>query len=262
MRAYKTVNDQYIEPVSFTVPRRAESFQADIFPPAVGSKAALSSEEWLSGKTGLPPKIEFESLYEGNPPAEVPADFRAPASTAAPAPVPKPMPKKEPEPAPAPAPAARAPAPTMQDQKGSIAALASKYNDHDEEDDDDMSSFEEIPKPPQRAGATQQVPVKTTTAPPPKVISPVTSTPKISAAATPTVSSNTSKNGGGSGVESSLDQIKQLLETQTKMISSQGEQINYLTTEVEGLKKRVGSGSQDQSERVRQLELELESLRS
>ncbi|OAQ99773.1 hypothetical protein LLEC1_06792, partial [Akanthomyces lecanii] len=34
MRAYKTVNDSYIEPISFTVPRRAETFQADIFPPA------------------------------------------------------------------------------------------------------------------------------------------------------------------------------------------------------------------------------------
>ncbi|KAK7225754.1 hypothetical protein V2G26_013757 [Clonostachys chloroleuca] len=32
MRAYKTVNDSYVEPISFTVPRRAETFQADIFP--------------------------------------------------------------------------------------------------------------------------------------------------------------------------------------------------------------------------------------
>ncbi len=30
MRAFKTVNDSYIEPVSFIVPRRAEVFQNDI----------------------------------------------------------------------------------------------------------------------------------------------------------------------------------------------------------------------------------------
>ena len=30
MRAFKTVNDTYIEPISFIVPRRAEVFQDDI----------------------------------------------------------------------------------------------------------------------------------------------------------------------------------------------------------------------------------------
>ena len=30
MRAFKTVNDSYIEPISFIVPRRAEVFQDDI----------------------------------------------------------------------------------------------------------------------------------------------------------------------------------------------------------------------------------------
>ncbi len=42
MRAFKTVNDSYIEPISFIVPRRAEVFQDDIFPPAVGSEPSTA----------------------------------------------------------------------------------------------------------------------------------------------------------------------------------------------------------------------------
>ncbi|KAI1861094.1 hypothetical protein JX265_009713 [Neoarthrinium moseri] len=269
MRAFKTVNDQYIEPISFTVPRRAETFQSDIFPPAVGSKPGLSAQEWLSGKTALPSKIDFESIYEGNAPVEVPSDYKPPAAAPAPAPVSKPTPRKEPEPAPA---AVRSPPPTMKDQKQSMAALASKYEDHEEEedDDDDESSFEEISKPVQRSAMPAKVetrappPTKTTSAPPPKAASPIKSptyapSPVAAAAATQSAPATSASSGG---VESTLDQIKQLLETQTKMISSQGQQIANLTGEVENLKKRVGSGSQDQSERIRQLELELEALRS
>lgn len=63
-------------------------------------------------------------------------------------------------------------------------------------------------------------------------------------------------------METALDQIKVLLETQTKMLSAQSHHIERLTAEVDSLKKRVGSGSPDQSERIRQLELELEELRS
>ncbi|RYP67406.1 hypothetical protein DL771_007237 [Monosporascus sp. 5C6A] len=267
MRAYKTVNDTYIEPISFTVPRRAETFQSDIFPPAIGSKPAVSAEEWLSGKTGIPPKIDFESIYEGNAPVEIPSDYKPPASTPAPAPAPKPAPK-EPEPAPTPA-VTRAPPPTMKDQQSSIAALASKYDDAEEEEEDDASSFEEITKPPTRAAAagpkietTHPSPTKTTTAAPPRPASPVKSpTFAPSPGATPALAPA----GGATtppGIEQSLDEIKQLLENQTKIISAQVQQIAQLTTELDSLKKRVGSGSQDQSERIRQLELELESLKS
>lgn len=68
MRAYKTVNDAYIEPISFTVPRRAETFQADIFPPATGTKPAASAKEWFDGKTAIPAKIDLESVYEARRP--------------------------------------------------------------------------------------------------------------------------------------------------------------------------------------------------
>jgi len=73
MRAYKTVNETYIEPVSFVVPRRAEVFQNDIYPPTTGLKPAMSSQEYFAGKTGMPPKISLESLYDGQEPEEVPA---------------------------------------------------------------------------------------------------------------------------------------------------------------------------------------------
>ncbi|KAI1384645.1 DUF1900-domain-containing protein [Hypoxylon trugodes] len=262
MRAYKTVNDAYIEPISFTVPRRAETFQSDIFPPAAGIKPGVSASDWLSGKSGLPPKIDFESIYEGNAPVEVPADYKPPASTPAPAPAPapapvsKPAPKKEPESTPA-------PPPTIKEQNRSMASIASKYDDNDEGDDDETSSFEEISKPVQRSAIPAKSepkppsPTKTTSAAPPKAL-PSLKSPTYAPAASTAVPASP----GGSGVETTLEQIKHLLETQTKMISVQGQQINHLTTEVDGLKKKVGSGSQDQSERIRQLELELEELKS
>ncbi|KAI0480506.1 DUF1900-domain-containing protein [Xylariaceae sp. FL0804] len=264
MRAFKTVNDTYIEPISFTVPRRAETFQSDIYPPAIGSKPAVSAQDWLNGQSGIPPKIDFESIYEGNAPVEVPADYKPPATAPAPAPVAKPAPKKEPEPAPA---ATRAPPPSMKEQKGSMAAVASKYEDAEEDDADETSSFEEISKPPQRRTFSTEpkapTPTQTTSAPPPKAASPIKS-PTYSS--TPAASKPTPASSGsapsGSGVEASLEQIKQLLENQTQMISTQGQQITKLTGEVDALKKRVGSGSQDSSERIRQLELELEELRS
>ncbi|KAI1772437.1 DUF1900-domain-containing protein [Hypoxylon cercidicola] len=261
MRAYKTVNDAYIEPISFTVPRRAETFQSDIYPPAPGIKPGVSASEWLSGKTDLPPKIDFESIYEGNAPLEVPADYKPPAPTPAPAPVSKPAPQKEPEPAPAPA--LRSPPPTMKEQNRSMAAIASKYDDKDESDDDETSSFEEISKPTPRssvpARSEPKSPTKTTSAAAPKAAAQIRSP---TYAPTSTAAASTSAPSNSSGVESSLDEIKKLLETQMKMIGEQGWQIGHLTDEVDSLKKRVTSGSQDQSERIRQLELELEELRS
>ncbi|RGP69659.1 putative coronin, partial [Fusarium longipes] len=138
MRAYKTVNDAYIEPISFTVPRRAETFQADIFPPAFGTKPAATAQEWFDGKTAVPNKIDLESVYDGTAPKEVTSDYKPPA---APAPVAeKPAPKEEPKKEePKPAPALRSPPPTRNQQNGSVSALASTCQDKQdvcEEDDD------------------------------------------------------------------------------------------------------------------------------
>ena len=151
MRAFKTVNDSYIEPISFLVPRRAEVFQDDIFPPTVGLKPAMSGKEWLDGKEDLPPKIDLASVYAGEEPTEVASDYK-PAARAPSPKVPSPT-KKAPEPSPEPTPPAsslRGPPPSMNQQTASIKDLASKFTD-DKDDasssDEDSSSFEEIPKP-------------------------------------------------------------------------------------------------------------------
>lgn len=269
MRAFKTVNDQYIEPISFTVPRRAETFQSDIYPPTIGAKPGVSAKEWLSGKTELPPKIDLESVYEGNAPVEVPSDYKPPAAVSAPAPAPttKAVPKKE-EPKPA---AVRSPPPTMSDQKGSIAAMASKYQDNEEESSDDeaeTSSFEEVVRPAQRTSAPVRSdpkpvisPIKATPAPQAKLPSPVKSPQSFASPVTRNTPTAAATSAGSSSVEASLEQIKDLLQQQTKIIATQSEKIGQLTTEVETLKKRVTSGTEDR-ERIRQLELELEEARS
>ena len=154
MRAFKSVNDNYIEPISFIVPRRAEVFQGDIYPPATGTKPAMSSAKWFDGGDALPPKIDLESVYAGEEPAEIASDYKPRPLTPLNAPVEI---KKEPEPikeAPQPSPAFRGPPPSMKEQTSSIAALASKFADKDPDDlveDDDTSSFEEISKPVDRS---------------------------------------------------------------------------------------------------------------
>ncbi|KAI6359345.1 Coronin-like protein crn1 [Pyricularia grisea] len=280
MRAYKTVNDAYIEPISFTVPRRAETFQSDIYPPAVGLKPAMTAQEWLSGKTALPSKIDFESIYDGNAPVEVPADYKPPAPAPAPAATPaspaNPVAQKEPEEKPT----VRSPPPSMSDQKQSIATMASKYQDNEESDDEEDaknaaedSSFEEVSRPAPRAAfpASQSkppAPIKTVSPVAAKPSSPIKSPQGFSPAASRNASSSvappaTSSGGAASSsVEASLAQITQLLEKQTKIIGEQSDKIGHLTNEVETLKKRIGAGTQDQSERIRQLELELEAARS
>jgi len=182
MRAYKTVNDQYIEPISFIVPRRAEAFQDDIYPPTTGIKPAMSSSEWLEGKTAQPSKVDMGDLHEGQTPKEYAAEE---APKAAPARVASgagpnsaavtPRPVEEPKPAPAPAPAATREMPSIKDNKQSMSALASRFADKDaaeasdeNDDDDDASSFEEIPKPVDRSALASRQEQKVGLSPPPK----------------------------------------------------------------------------------------------
>ncbi|KJZ74039.1 hypothetical protein HIM_06488 [Hirsutella minnesotensis 3608] len=260
MRAYKTVNDTYIEPISFTVPRRAETFQADIFPPAVGIKPAASAHEWLDGKTGIPCKIDFERIYDGSAPREVPSDYKPPAAQAPPPAAAKPEPKRE-EP---PAPVTRGPPPSMNEQKGSISAMANKFQDDDEPpvDDAESSSFDEVSRPVPR----DPLPVRSE--PKPTALPKIHPEPIIARTASPSKTPTGASTPGLApmtpidGVESSLDQIKQLIENQTKIISAQNDRIGVLAAEVESIKRKMSSAPQDQSERIRQLELELEEARS
>ena len=154
-RAFKTVSDSYVEPISFIVPRRSEVFQDDIYPPVVGGKPAMSSSEWFEGKTALPPKVDFASIYAGEGPAEVPSDYKPPAPVEA---KPPSLTKKEAEAKPetstestVPASTLKGPPSSMKEQTASIKDLASKYDDDDEPEADDSSSFEEVSKPADRS---------------------------------------------------------------------------------------------------------------
>lgn len=175
-RAFKTVNDSYIEPISFVVPRRAEVFQSDVYPPTLGLKPGMSFKEWMGGMDALPPKIDMESLYDGQDPVEVPSDYKP---TPIPTPVPEPA-KREPEPPkaePTPPPAAmRGPPPSMKEQTASIAAMTSKYQDNEPEEsaeeEEDTSSFEEVPQPVERSPVKATSPVKSKAEESPAPLSP------------------------------------------------------------------------------------------
>ncbi|TKA46895.1 hypothetical protein B0A54_03851 [Friedmanniomyces endolithicus] len=168
-RAYKTVDDRLIEPIPFIVPRRSETFQDDIYPATVGLKPAMSSSEWLDGKTALPPKFSMEDMYDGNVPQEYaaqdapkPAPAKtasapAPAPASAPAPAAAPTPK-EPELA---APVATREMPSMKDNKQSMSAMASRFADKDAEEEDgeedeEAEPFEEVQAPVQRPARQQE----------------------------------------------------------------------------------------------------------
>jgi coronin-1B/1C/6 len=141
VRAFKTVNDSYIEPISFIVPRRAEVFQGDIYPPTAGLKPAMSSGEWFGGKDGLPPKIDMFSLYVGEGLKEVPKETPPVVEKAHDATQAESV--KEPEAKPLRSSSAALPS-SVKEQSASMAAIASKYADDDDdkkEDVDDSSSF-------------------------------------------------------------------------------------------------------------------------
>ncbi|KAI9737030.1 MAG: Coronin-like protein crn1 [Cirrosporium novae-zelandiae] len=255
LRAYKTVNDTYVEPISFIVPRRAEVFQGDIYPPTTGSKPAMGASDWFSGKTSLPPKINLESVYEGHEPEEVPGGqvkrvSPPPAAQSAPSPT-----KKEPEPSPV----IRSPPPTMKEQQGSIANIAAKYadkEDADEKEVNDDSSFEEVSKPsekfvtlpstryhedkPPSPKKAEPAPISPIKASPPeekpwptKILSPTTSVPQTS---------STSAATNIEPIQGYLQDIKAVLEQQNKVMANQSQMIEKLTNEVNTLKVQVESG--------------------
>ncbi|KAG5461676.1 MAG: coronin 6, isoform CRA_a, partial [Olpidium bornovanus] len=87
-RLYKVTNT-YIEPISFTVPRKvseiplyvdcaSDAFQADIYPHCPGDKPSLTAEEYFTGKIADPLLID---LAKGFVPSK-PKEFVAPTSSA------------------------------------------------------------------------------------------------------------------------------------------------------------------------------------
>jgi coronin-1B/1C/6 len=279
LRAFKTVNDTYIEPVSFIVPRRSEMFQSDIYPPTTGLKAGTTTEEWFGGKTAVPPKISLESVYDGEAPKEVPSESKPSqpiVSQPAPAKASAPAPSSAPSSTPAPAPtASRGPPPSMNDNKQSLAAGASKFADDDVSDKESESSFEEVAKPVSRPTATatrQEEKIPAATKPTPaSTITPsepgatLKSADTTPSAAAPSSTPAPSSGGPAAVLRDTLSDIKSQLEHQTRVMSDQSDQIALLVREVTQLKSKLGShepSDREKDERIRQLELELEEARS
>jgi len=75
-RAYK-VSGSTIEPIAFIVPRKSDSFQSDIYPPAPSSEPALTAGEFFSGKQAPPKLVSLESGAVSNAPP--PSTYSAPA---------------------------------------------------------------------------------------------------------------------------------------------------------------------------------------
>jgi coronin-1B/1C/6 len=251
MRAFKTVNDTYVEPISFIVPRRSENFQEDIYPPTVGTKPAMSSAEWLGGNTALPPQWSMEDLYDGKAPTELAAPAAPKPTTTKtapePEPLPAPTPAKAPEPKPEPTPSVARTAPSMETNKKSMADMADRFADKDapeENDDDDSSSFEEVQKPVERPTAkttTESAPSPQPAAAvsrrepvsePPKATSPPVEDAKKDEPASTSAAAPTASSAAG-GLRDVLQEIR-------GMIQSQGKQIEQLTNEVAQLKAKVG----------------------
>jgi len=63
VRMYK-LHANKIEPISFTVPRKSELFQADIYPDTVSADPAISCEEWWSGTNATPKLMDMGTLHE------------------------------------------------------------------------------------------------------------------------------------------------------------------------------------------------------
>ncbi|KAJ4363409.1 Coronin-like protein crn1 [Neocucurbitaria cava] len=282
LRCFKTVNDSYIEPISFIVPRRSEMFQSDIYPPTTGLKPGTTASEWFGGKTAVPPKISLESVYDGEAPKEVASDYKAPQPAAAqPSPVKAEPPKAAPEPAPAPI-ASRGPPPSMKDNKDSLAAGASKFADKDGDSDNEKrhaytaARQEEKTKGPVISKEPEPAkPIPAPTAAPTQAAKPTPApaaaepTPTPSAATHATSSAPAPASSGPAAVlRDTLGDIKSQLEHQNKVMSDQSDQIALLLREVGSLKTKLSGTSQqgpsdrEKDERIRQLELELEEARS
>lgn len=84
-RAYKVAGST-IEPIAFIVPRKSDSFQSDIYPPAPSSEPSLTAGEFFSGKNATLKLVSLESgavssapsaTYTASPVASSPAVSRA-----------------------------------------------------------------------------------------------------------------------------------------------------------------------------------------
>jgi len=63
-RFYKLHSSGLCEVIPFTVPRKSELFQDDLYPDTVGDTPAMTAEEWMSGKNAAPGKISLKDGFK------------------------------------------------------------------------------------------------------------------------------------------------------------------------------------------------------
>jgi len=66
-RFYKLhgVKTGYVEPISFTVPRKSDIYQDDLYPPALSEEAAQEAAEWFDGNDAVPKRIDMATKFIG-----------------------------------------------------------------------------------------------------------------------------------------------------------------------------------------------------
>lgn len=64
-RFYKLLNSGLCEVISFTVPRKAELFQDDLYPDTAAEEHAITAEEWINGRDANPKLVPVRDLYTG-----------------------------------------------------------------------------------------------------------------------------------------------------------------------------------------------------
>jgi coronin-1B/1C/6 len=166
----------------------------------------------------------------------------------------------------------------VKENKQSIETMASKYADkfEDSDDEDDASSFEEVAKPVERPSRVQE-PAKPTPAPAPtaaarsvqvqrqeptpvpKPASPKESSPPADIAPSSSVARPTSAL--ADGLKTHLADIKSAQANALSEMADLKSQVSTLTELVKHLSGRLDSFMGSQSERMRQVELEVEGMR-
>lgn len=64
-RVLKVTNEAGIQPLSFTVPRKSDAFQGDIFPETASAEPAHTAEEWWKGSSKAPKMESLNPLKKG-----------------------------------------------------------------------------------------------------------------------------------------------------------------------------------------------------
>lgn len=63
---YKLHNSGLCEVITMTVPRKSELFQEDLYPDTAAQQAAISAEEWFSGKDADPVMMSLKDVFLAN----------------------------------------------------------------------------------------------------------------------------------------------------------------------------------------------------